>query len=141
MERGRVHGKARPRQARRPLPLPRSQETDADGNPATFEGLRKVISLTLTQIITVNWEPESGANQLEATVTQVVSRKKAAMRRKEDEAELVRQATRKLEAAERRKSSRFHRKHGNLPAANLPAPEAQVGPAAAQKEVWAPVSV
>ena len=40
----------------------------------TVEGLQRVVRATLPSIIAVNWEPEGGKNQLDATVLNVLTR-------------------------------------------------------------------
>jgi len=53
-------------------------EVDAKGMPATVEALQVALTATLPRIIAVNWEPEAGKNQLDATVNNVLSRMKRA---------------------------------------------------------------
>ena len=51
-----------------------ADEIDADGKQATVESVQTVLSATLPRIIAVNWEPESGKNQLDASVSNVIAR-------------------------------------------------------------------
>ena len=51
-----------------------AEEVDADGKQATVDAVQSVISSTLPRIIAVNWEPEAGKNQLDASVSNVIAR-------------------------------------------------------------------
>ena len=52
-----------------------------EGDPelGTLEHLQATVSATLPRIIAVNWEPEGGKNQLEATVISIIGRLKSLM--------------------------------------------------------------
>ena len=47
---------------------------DPNGTAVTVASLQAVLLATLPRIIAVNWEPEGGKNQLDATVTNVLAR-------------------------------------------------------------------
>ena len=57
------------------------EEMRVEGDPelGTLEHLQATVSATLPRIIAVNWEPEGGKNQLEATVISIIGRLKSLM--------------------------------------------------------------
>lgn len=83
------------------------KELDSEGKPATVEALQTAIAGTLPRIIAVNWEPEAGKNQLDATVNNVVSRVKTVELKPVPALKLggILSATRKLSSARKGSST------------------------------------
>ena len=90
---------------------------DPNGTAVTVASLQAVLLATLPRIIAVNWEPEGGKNQLDATVTNVLARlstqasttkpqaRQIKVRRLTDQGGTLRAAVRLVKAAEATQAS------------------------------------